>query len=130
MKKHSLGRQQQVAGAWREWKAFQGLVHVLATTQLPSHVLENAKAAILRCAQIEISREEIAQKLGERLYRTDIDVLLALLVREGFIAPIADEPFHFRLSVEPAVANADSSHALGDERRQLGLPFDTGRIAG
>ena len=126
MKNRSLGRQQHVAGARREWKAFQGLVHVFATTQRSSHVLEKAKAAILRCAQTEISREEIVQKLGERLNRTDIDVLLASLVREGFISPIVDEPYHFKLLVEPAVANADSSDALGDERRQLGLPFSTG----
>jgi hypothetical protein len=126
MKNHSLGRQQHIAGARLEWKAFQGLVHVLATTQLPSHLLEKAKAAILRCAQIEISRKEIAQKLGERLNRTDIDVLLALLVREGFISPIADEPFHFQPLAEPAVANPDSNQALGDERRQLRLPLDTG----
>jgi hypothetical protein len=82
-----------------EWQSFLGLLPVLDLRPMDPALYQRCLTAVWRSRKSAISRTDLQQAAGLAFQEKtlDFDLLVARLVREGTLEPIASSPFHFQI---------------------------------
>ena len=90
----------------REWQSFLGLVPMLDVASVDPVLYQRCLAVVCRMrASGSISRADLGRHAG-----FDLELVMALLIRERVVDPILSDPFRFRIQIRNST-NPESAYA-------------------